>query len=735
MHHRTSNFAPLQRFVAAFFAWLVAAAAALQAQEESSFAGKVVVLQIAEHTLVEAAQIDHLQAGLEQARADGAAAVVLELESPGGFAIATRRVIEKLGEMDGVKTFAFVKGETAGGPALIALATDGIYFSAQGVLGSAQDKTIDWRGARSAIPDRLVEKTYADFAEAMKRVVVAKGRDSLLVDGFIDPGIEVRLGDELLSEKDDVLVLGAGSPVAAGDAQTVGELCTAAGLAGEIVTSNYTAKQLAEDVGVEPPVDAPVGEVEEEVPFGMIAEDSYRGKIVVIEIGKWTLMRKTKFDFMKRILLKAEEDGAEAVIFEMNTPGGQLFATEEIMIALQDLKIPTYTFVNVAASSAGSLIAIATDKIYMHRPSTIGSAAIVSSTGEIGEKMLEKIESKFLDTVAEIAEAKGYDPELCKTFVKMELEYFVSIPVVESDGSLSSRVVFSVKEGELLSFSSTEATQMVDGKPLLATGTVQTIEELVEKEGLRGEVVRAKPMGFENVADFIVMLAPVLLLLALAGIYIEVNTPGFGFPGAAALCLLAIFFFGHQAAGKLAGYEVIAVFLLGIALLVVELFILPGVFIFGALGLLLIIGSLLFAMVDKFDFNEVGGEFDFERLLGGLGTPITNLIIALAGAVVLVVVLMRYLPEIPLMKKRMLVGVSSGRMRTLRQVSGSKVSASAPELIGLEGTAQCDLRPSGKGMFGGRLLDVTAESVFVAQGTRIRVVKEEGAQIVVEELS
>ena len=721
----------------------VAGTATAKAQEEASFAGKVVVLAVSEHTLVEAAQIEHLGSSLERVEEQGAAAVVLEIESPGGLAIATRRTMERLGALEGVKTFAFVKGEAAGGAAMVALATDAIYFSERGVLGSTQEKAIDWRGRRDALPDRLVDKTYADYADAMERVVIAKGRDGVLIDGFIDPEVEVKIGDKVVSEADDVLVLKAGSPVAAGTAESVEELCEAVGVTGELVRAEYSR-----EIGAVTPEhpkaidEAEEGrkpeeqEEEEEVPFGVVEEESLRGKIVVIEVGKWTLIRKSKFDFMKRILQRAVDEQAEAVIFEMNTPGGDAYVTQQFMLALQVVNFPTYTFVNVEASSAGSMIAIATDKIYMHKPSTIGSAAVVSGMGEeIEDTMKEKIESKLRDVIDEVATENGYDPEMCKAFVELDHEYYATIPVVDPDGSLGERTVLSVKQGELLSFSSNEAMQLVDGRPLFGHGTVQSIEELVEREGLRGEIVRPKPLGFEAIADFIVMLAPLLLLLALAGLYIEANTPGIGLPGILSLVMLAIFFFGHNAAGKLAGYEVIAVFLLGIVLLILELFVMPGVFILGAIGLLMIVGSLLFAMVDKFDFRGFGESFDLDRLLGGLGTPMMNLLIAMGGAAVLVVVLMRYLPEMPLMQKRMLVGVSSGGgSKTLTQTSSGKVSEPAEDRVGLEGVAQCDLRPAGKGVFGDRLLDVTALSEFVPAGTPIKVVKEEGPQIVVEKI-
>ncbi|MGI9240835.1 MAG: SDH family Clp fold serine proteinase, partial [Verrucomicrobiales bacterium] len=646
MHFRTPTFAAPRQLLAALGTALLLGSA--WGQEPDSLKDKTVVIPITETSLVEAAQITRLRDGLEQASSDGAAAVILKIDCPGGFAISTRQVVESLGGIEGVKTYALIAGEAAGGAALVALAADEIYFLPDGVMGSSKAREIEWRGKTSGLPDRLVDKTYSDYAEAIKSVVTAKDRDGALVDGFIDPSIEVKIGDQLLSESDDVLMLEAENPISAGTLDSVTDLMVKLGLEGDPTVLELKPK----DAGAETnPGESMVPEVEnaqalpapadqapanldaggEDVPergFGATREENFAGKVVVIEVGKESLIRKTKFEFMRRILERAVEQGAEAVIFDMHTPGGYLWETRDLMTDLQDVKIPTYTFVNPEASSAGSMIAISTDKIYMHEPSTIGAAAIVAGGEGLDGTMKEKVEQTFIDSVAEIAAGKGRDPDLCMAFVKIELEYTASIPVVETDGSLGSRNVLYVKNGDLLSLNSIEAMEMVDGKPLFADGVAQTIEELVQKEGLAGEIVRAKPFGFEAVADWIVKIAPFLLLLAMAGAYIEVNSPGFGAPGILALLFFGLFFFGHSVAGKLAGYELIGVFLLGLLLLIVEFFVLPGTMIFGAVGMLLVIGALLFAMIDKFDFSNVGGEFNFDRFLDGLSTPIANLIIA-----------------------------------------------------------------------------------------------------------
>ncbi len=206
MHHRIPPLLQSHTFLAALGTALLLASAS--GQDEASLAGKAVVLPVSTFSLIEAAQTDYLKDTLERARREGAAAVILEIDSPGGLAISTRQLVEKLGEMGDVATYALIEGQAVGGAALLALAADKIYFHPDSEMGSSKAAPIDWRGKKNALPDRLVDKTYADYSEAIKGIVTAKGRDASLVDGFIDPETEVKLDGQLLSERDDVLVLG-----------------------------------------------------------------------------------------------------------------------------------------------------------------------------------------------------------------------------------------------------------------------------------------------------------------------------------------------------------------------------------------------------------------------------------------------------------------------------------------------------------------------------------------------
>ena len=144
---------------------------------------------------------------------------------------------------------------------------------------------------------------------------------------------------------------------------------------------------------------------------------------------------------MKRVIKKADDDRASAIIFDLNTPGGIAWYTEEIMLAdLQQISIPTYSFVNPKAMSAGALIAIATDRIYMHPPSTIGAAAPVMGGGqEIPETMLKKVMGDILSTADDVARRKGHNPDIAKAFIDTKIELSFDLPFVSTEGALERR--------------------------------------------------------------------------------------------------------------------------------------------------------------------------------------------------------------------------------------------------------------------------------------------------------
>ena len=437
-----------------------------------------------------------------------------------------------------------------------------------------------------------------------------------------------------------------------------------------------------------------------------------------------SLIRQTKFDFMKRVISKANSDGASAIIFDLNTPGGIAWYTEEIMLSdLQNLSIPTYSYVNPKAMSAGALIAIATDHIYMHEPSTIGAAAPVMGNGQdIPEAMLKKVMSDILATADDVARLKGHDPLIAKAFVDSEIEVLFEIPEITVDGDLNTKNAFSPDdENDLLVLNAWQATQIIDGKPLFAKGLAESIDDLIVKAGLNGEIVTAKPLGFEYVSDLIVKLAPWLLLFGIAGAYMELKAPGFGLPGFVSLISFALFFFGHNVAGYLAGYEIVGVFILGLVLLILEFFVFPGLIVLGLLGAILVIGSLIYTMVDPLDLDW-NGEINISNFISVLSDPLMNVCIGVFGSFIIVLFFMRFMNSIPIMK---------GMVLNEGDVVNS-VSDPVNSLLGMEGKTLTDLKPSGSAMIDGERVDVVSDGEFIPKESNVVVSKHEGLRVLVE---
>jgi membrane-bound serine protease (ClpP class) len=252
------------------------------------------------------------------------------------------------------------------------------------------------------------------------------------------------------------------------------------------------------------------------------ARDEIRnGTVVVVPINGE--VSPPMFLFLRRILKAAESKGAAAIIFEMNTYGGRLDSAEEITNLLNHATIPTYTYINTNAGSAGALIALATQHIYMAPVSAIGAAAPILASGEdLGATARDKTISYWSALVRGSANRNGHNPDVGEAFMDKNKEVKIGERVVHPKGTL-------------LTLSAQEAAAQIDGKPLLAEGIVDSVAELVRKGELKGEVVSVKPAGFEQLAFWITALAPLLLLGGMLFAYLEFKIPGASLPGVLSL--------------------------------------------------------------------------------------------------------------------------------------------------------------------------------------------------------
>ncbi|HLW35400.1 MAG TPA: hypothetical protein VKS98_07045 [Chthoniobacterales bacterium] len=435
----------------------------------------------------------------------------------------------------------------------------------------------------------------------------------------------------------------------------------------------------------------------------------HKGDVVVVplngEISKSLLM------FVRRAVKSAESNGATAVVFEMDTYGGRLDSAADIVKALNQTTIPTYTFINTNAGSAGAIIAIGTQHIFMAPVSAIGAAAPVLSTGEdLPATLREKTVSYWTALIRGAATKNGHNPDVAVAFMDKDKEV-----------KLGDRVIHP--KGTLLSLNAQEASEKINGKPVLADGIADSIADLVKKANLKGSVASIRPTGFEQLAFWITALAPLLLLGGIVCAWLEFKVPGATLPGIVSAVCFALFFLGHYLAG-LAGWEVVALFVLGVALVIIEiLFFAHSTIVFGVVGVFLMLASLFWAMVDRYP-----GETLFPTG-GTLALPLLNLLLALIGAAVVIGLLARYLPKTSIYRRFALMTANP---------SGPSFAATPREFAsaldlspGAEGTSLSILRPSGKARFLDQIIDVVTQGEFIPPNTAIIVVRKDGMRVVV----
>lgn len=414
------------------------------------------------------------------------------------------------------------------------------------------------------------------------------------------------------------------------------------------------------------------------------AADSGDGKLVyVIPIEKE--VERGLEAFLIRATEEAEEAGADHIIFEIDTPGGRVDSAGQIAKLLQNLEIPTTSFIVNQALSAGSYIALNTDTIYMKPQATIGASGVIDQEGNAADK---KAQSAWIAAMKSAAESKGRDP----LYAAAMADPSIDLPE------------YGAAKGEFLTLDPTSALEVK-----YAEGIVKHRTELLSELGLSDATVEEVETSFaEEVARFVTnpVVIPILLSIASLGLIVELYSPGFGVPGTMGLIALLLFFYGHIIAG-LAGMETIVLLALGIVLIVAEFFVAGG--ILGLLGVGAIIGALFMAGFD-------------------VGQMALSISIAFVVAIIAAVVLFKWVGmERGLFKHIILRGSTTTEL-------GYVSTVNRLELIGLEGVAITPLRPAGTAEFDQERLDVVSEGVFLEKDTPIKIVKVEGSRIVVREI-
>ncbi|MBS3977355.1 MAG: nodulation protein NfeD [Syntrophomonadaceae bacterium] len=388
--------------------------------------------------------------------------------------------------------------------------------------------------------------------------------------------------------------------------------------------------------------------------------------------------------FLQRTYKEAEQLGVDHILMEIDTPGGFLNAAVDISSLMRKAEIPTAAFVTGGAISAGTLIALTAEKLVMMPGTTMGAAEPQLMGMQRAD---EKTLSYWVGQLQAAASANGRDPKIAAAMADTDIE----IPGL-------------IAAGKLLTLTDTKALEhkMIDE-------VLSTRQEVLKFLGLEGaRVVVLKPSPAETLARWITgpYVGPILLTLGFAGLIMELYSPGLGFPGIIGLISFAVYFAGHIAAG-LAGWESLVLFLLGILLLAVEIFVTPGLGFAGVLGL----GALLTSVFITAPTTH---------------QAIVSIVIALISTIVLLAFSIKYLPT-----RR----VWSRLILSLRQENQAGYIAPESNLVGYvgrKGIAVTPLRPAGTmELESGERLDVVAEGSFIPADTKVQVDKVEGIRIIV----
>jgi membrane-bound serine protease (ClpP class) len=427
--------------------------------------------------------------------------------------------------------------------------------------------------------------------------------------------------------------------------------------------------------------------------------------VVVIPIREQ--IAKPELYILRRGLKEAIEQKVDTIVLDMETPGGALDVTFEMLKALEKFPGKTVTYINREAISAGALISAGTDEIYFAPGGVIGAAAPVLATGgEIDETMRGKIVSYLKARVRSISEGKGYRGEVISAMIDMDSEFKIGDQVIKA-------------KGELLSLTAQEAMKTYGDppRPLLGAGIADNLDVLLDRIHGAGNysVRRLEITWSEKLAQYLTAMTPILMGLGLVCLFIEFKTPGFGIFGISGLTLLGIVFFGQFVAG-LSGHEPILFFLLGVILLVTELFFFPGSMVLGLTGAALMLGSLVWAMTDLWPGEPVPLSGDvFVR-------PLLNMMAGVILAVVLFVAVLKFLPKGGLWGNMVLDAAVAGEPVAVRAIAGGGTNEpSAMVLIGEIGVAATGLFPSGQVEIGGRRYEARLAMGYADAGTPVKV--------------
>ncbi len=393
---------------------------------------------------------------------------------------------------------------------------------------------------------------------------------------------------------------------------------------------------------------------------------------------------------------EAEKIGADIVFIDLDTYGGQVDYADSIRTKILRSQVPVYVLINNNAASAGALISIACDSIYMTPGSTIGAATVVDQSGNV---VPDKYQSYMRSKMRATAEETNRDPDIAEAMVDPDKE-------IEGISEKGKVLTFTVEEAIANNYCQAE---------------VNSVHEALKHSGLKKyKIEKYRPGTIDKIIAFLInpAVSGLLIMVMFAGIYFELQTPGVGFPLVAALAAAVLFFAPYYLEGMAENWEII-LFVVGLALIAIEVFVIPGFGITGISGIALVFTGLILSMI-----GNIGFDFSFIPPI----EIITPLLIVTLTSLLFILLLMVFLPK--LFRSGAL---SFAVLKTDQKVAEGYIGVdrSIRALVGMEGIAFTDLRPSGKVLIDGMHYDAFTEEGYIEKGTPVKVTGYENAQIIV----
>jgi len=417
---------------------------------------------------------------------------------------------------------------------------------------------------------------------------------------------------------------------------------------------------------------------------------------------------------IRKALDKATEENAEAVLIEMDTYGGLLVDADSIRKSILDHPQPVVVFINKNAGSAGALISLACDKIYMAPGATIGSSTVVNGNGEV---LPDKYQSYMRSIMRSTAESHGQDTMVDAngdTTCRYKRDPRIAEAMVDDRIAIPGLI----DSGKIVAFTTSEAIEN-----RYCEGEAKSKDDVLKAIDLEdAKIIPVVKSSLDKVIGFLAKpaLQGTLLVIIFWGIFFEIRTPGIGFPLAAAVGAALLYFAPLYLDGLAANWEIL-MFLVGLILIGLEIFVIPGFGVAGISGILLTLGSLILSLIRNVDFDfSTSSELEISNAL-------TVVLFAMVGFIIGLVLFGRGMSSSPLFKRLIL-------STTLED---AKAGIHIPErdnfdLMHKSGVAHTDIRPMGKAKIEGEIIDVKSMGQFIPKGSPVRVIAKELGYYVVE---